>query len=152
MQEEKKIGKFYYYVFAVMIVSFLGLRAIDFLHKNGAVEIGGQKFQVEIMKSAAELEKGLSGRASLDADKGMLFVFSKADRYVFWMKDMRFPIDILWINDGKIADIKHNAPVPASENLDKYLPDAPADYVLEINAGLSEKYGFRPGDAVKLDI
>lgn len=152
MQDEKGLNKFYLYIFAVMAVSFLGLRVISYFTKYGAVEIGGQKFRVEIMKKDWELAQGLSGRDSLKNGSGMLFVFPAEDRHEFWMKGMKFPIDIIWISGGKIVDIKKSAPLPVTLNLEKYVPSVPAKYVLEIGAGLSEKYGFKPGDEVELDI
>lgn len=145
-------SKFALGVIITMIATALILRGINYYTKNGQAEIGGKIFKVEIVKDAWELEKGLGGRTSLAEDRGMLFVFPKEDYYQFWMKGMNFSIDILWINQGKIVDIKEKAPIPITHYFEQYRPEAPAKYVLEIGAGLTEKYGIKVGDAVKLDI
>lgn len=148
----KDKGKLALGIIITMLATALILRGINYYTKNGKVEINGKVFVAEIVKTPWEQEQGLSGRKSLSENKAMLFVFPKEDYYHFWMKGMKFSIDILWINQGKIVDIKEKAPVPATQYLEQYRPDAPAKYVLEIGAGLAEKYGFKVGDSVKLDI
>lgn len=145
-------SKFALGVIITMVATALILRGINFYTKNGKVEIGGQTFKVEVVKDSWELEKGLGGRKSLAENRGMLFIFPKEDYYQFWMKGMNFSIDIIWINQGKIVDIKEKAPIPTTHLLDSYRPESPAKYVLEINAGLSEKYGFKVGDEVKMQL
>lgn len=148
----KDKGKFVLGVLITMVMTALILRTINFYTKNGTVEINHKVFKAEIVKDSWELEKGLGGRTSLAENRGMLFIFSKEDYYQFWMKGMNFSIDILWINQGRIVDIKEKAPVPVTNYLESYRPEAPAKYVLEIGAGLAEKYGIKVGDVVKLDI
>lgn len=145
-------NNFFLYIFLIIIVSALGLKAVNLFTKKGEVEIKSKVFKVEVLKNEWELEKGLSGRKSLAKESGLLFSFPSPNNYGFWMKGMKFPIDIIWIDDGKIIDIKKNAPVPLTQNYETYTPVAPARYVLEVNAGLSEKYGFMAGDEVLLDI
>ena len=86
----------------------------------------------------------------MDEKNGMYFIFDKPDYHSFWMKDMRFPIDIIFINDGKIVTIYKNVPIPTSETQlpPIYRPTNPVDHVLEINAGLADKYSFQVGDSV----
>ncbi len=148
----KDKSKFVLGVLITMVATALILRGINFYTKNGVVEINHKVFRAEVVKEAWELEKGLGGHKPLAENRGMLFVFPKEDYYQFWMKDMQFSIDIIWINQGKIVDIKEKAPIPTTHYLERYRPEAPAKYVLEIGAGLAEKYGFKVGDAVKLDI
>ena len=83
----------------------------------------------------------------------MLFPFEKADYYSFWMKNMKFPIDIIYINKNHIVTIHQNIKPPKTkeESLPIYKPEDPSDTVLEINAGLSEKYKFKKGDTVKTE-
>lgn len=145
-------GKFALGVIITMIITALVLRGINYYTKNGQAEINGKVFKVEIVKTPWEQEQGLSGRKSLAENKAMLFVFPQEDYYQFWMKGMNFSIDIIWINQGKIVDIKKNAPIPITQYLEQYRPDAPAKYILEIGAGLVEKYNFKVGDNVGLDI
>lgn len=110
---------------------------------NGAkfaeLRIKEQTFKVEIADTMKKKEKGLSGRASLPQDQGMLFVFSEPGNYYFWMKDMNFPLDFIWINGNEIVDISKNIK-PEEYQLPKSLTSKkPADKVLEINAGIAEK-------------
>lgn len=113
--------------------------------------INGQTFLLEIAKDAKTRERGLSYRESLDQDNGLLFLFDRADRYSFWMKDMHFSIDIIYINNDTVVHVFENVPPPTSttQTLPTYTPDSAADKVLEINAGLSEKYGIKKGDKVE---
>jgi len=145
-------AKFFSYIFLVLIISFLGLQLVNYFTKFGSIEIDNKKFKIEIANDDWELQNGLSGRKKLKTNDGMFFIFPKSDYYVFWMKNMKFPIDILWIDGGKIVDIKEKAPVPTTNFVEQYLSEQPAMYVLEINSGLVEKYGFKVGDKIRFDI
>src|SRR5512136_601336 len=74
------------------------------------VMVGGVRFEVEVAQTPGTREKGLSGRTGLVDGQGMLFVFDKPDRYMFWMKDMLFPIDIIYIRGGRIVDMALDLP------------------------------------------
>ncbi len=92
-------------------------------------------FETEIAISADQQMRGLSGRSSLENNKAMLFVFPQESAYSFWMKDMKFSIDILWISEnGTVIYIARNAQ-PCGETCQQIVPPAPAKYVLEVNAG-----------------
>ena len=116
--------------------------------------INGHTFSVEIAKDDKTRERGLSYRKSLPQDNGLLFIFEQQGKYSFWMKDMHFPIDIIHINNDTVVHIFENVPPPTSttQTLPTYTPDSAADKVLEINAGLSEKYGIKKGDKVKFNL
>ncbi len=117
------------------------------------VAINNHTFHVATAKSQEEQQTGLSGRSSLPQDQGMLFLFEKSDYHNFWMKNMQFPIDILYIKDNKIISIIDSAePAPDNSNPQIYQPEAPANRVLEINAGLSKKYNIKKGDSVEIDL
>lgn len=105
------------------------------------VEIGGQTVRVELARSGAERARGLSGRDSLPEGTGMLFVFPQDGAYGFWMKDMRFAIDMLWLDvSGKVVHIVERA---APESYPRsFLPENPARYVLEVPAGFAERFGI----------
>ncbi len=102
------------------------------------------RVNVELADTPAKRARGLSGRKSLAADKGMLFIFPQADYHSFWMKEMRFPIDIIWLDTNwKVVDIRGNLQpesFPAS-----YAPSQPALYVLELPAGTAAKRGVEIG-------
>lgn len=111
------------------------------------ISIGNQKIKVTIVDTPQTLERGLSGKASLAKGTGMLFVFEKPDRYGFWMKEMNFPIDIIWISlDKKIVDIKDSAKPESFPEV--FYPKENALYVLEVEAGFVKNHEIKPGDEV----
>lgn len=117
------------------------------------VAIDNHTFSVDIATTSAEQQQGLSGRQSLPQNQGMLFIFKTSNRYPFWMKDMKFPLDMIFINNNKIVDIFNNVPVPKTTDTSKlpiYTPKAAANQVLEINSGQAKAYGFKNGDTVKV--
>lgn len=100
---------------------------------------------VEIVRTPAERDRGLSGRLSLAPDRGMLFLFDHPDTYGFWMPEMQFPIDIIWLNGNwQIVDIAHAVAPESYPHV--FVPKAPATFVLEVVAGLSERSGWQEGD------
>ncbi|MBI2195464.1 MAG: DUF192 domain-containing protein [Candidatus Levybacteria bacterium] len=124
----------------------------SFFTKLPTQTIRDKTFKLEVAKTDKDRETGLSDRESLPADRAMLFTFDKSDYYSFWMKDMRFPIDIIFINGDTIVTIYENVqPTPQGQSAVIYQPKSPADLVLEINGGLSSKYGFEEGDKVKIE-
>lgn len=109
-----------------------------------------------IVSKPSDRKKGLSGLDSLALDQGMFFVFEVPGDYGFWMKDMKFAIDIIWISENKeIVDLAVNVP-PEPKRKDKeltvYKPKAKALYVLEINAGLAQLHNLKVGDTVNFDL
>ena len=115
--------------------------------KNTFIIIGGTNIPVELARTPAELEGGLSYRPSLDPKQGMLFIFQKPDLYQFWMPHMNFPIDIIWINeDNTIVAISENAtPLKDMNKPTYYTPPTPAKYVLEVNAHFSVTHNIKIG-------
>ena len=110
-------------------------------------------FLVELALTADEQIQGLSGRLVLETDTGMLFVYEMQRKHTFWMPDMHFPLDIVWIgSDCTVADVTLNAlpPEPGQPNQDLplYSPESPVQYVLEINAGEAEAKGIKAGVGV----
>jgi len=105
------------------------------------------RLTVDLAKTPSEWEKGLSGRASMPADRGMLFVFDRESPWGFWMKDMRFPLDIIWFDSNRrVVHIEQNLPPCTPQDCPVYVPLASALYVLEVNAGFVEAHGVILGD------
>lgn len=128
------------------------LIGISTLAKTPKITINNHTFNLYIAKTFQDKEVGLSKYSNLSQNQGMLFLFGTASNYSFWMKDMKFPIDIIFIKNNKIVAIYQNLlPPQKDQNLTVYRPSELSDTVLEINAGLSEKYGFKNGDSVKID-
>ena len=140
-------------VFLLLAIFLIGLGFWQSLKKSPTAKIGNYTFKLYIAKTAQDKELGLSKYKNLAKDMGMLFPFEKPDYYSFWMKQMKFPIDIIYIKDGKIVTIYKNVSPPkkAAEGLLIYKPQVPSNMVLEINAGLSDKYKFKEGDRVNLN-
>jgi hypothetical protein len=113
---------------------------------NG-VKINDIVLKVEVASSNIERAKGLSDRESLSADTGMLFVFNNSGKYSFWMKDMNFPIDIIWIDENsKIVFIEKDAKPESYPALLGGLVDS--KYVLETVSGFTSKNNIKIGDTV----
>lgn len=112
------------------------------------VKIAGKNVKVDLALTSKDQEQGLSGREILKEDEGMLFVFDHLDKYSFWMKDMNFPLDIIWINnDLQVVYIEKNA---KPESYPKtFTPTQNTRYVLEVNALFSEKNNLKVGDPVE---
>ncbi len=141
-------------IVALIFAVAIGLRIHDAwtAHRPVLAELTlkGRVFTVEVADTDKKKEKGLGERDALPPDRGMYFPFSSGQHWVFWMKGMRFPIDILWIRDGKIVDIDASVPVAQGEKLETYSPVEPADAVLELNAGMAQEIGLRAGDELLL--
>jgi uncharacterized membrane protein (UPF0127 family) len=105
---------------------------------------------VELSQNAKQWEKGLSGRVDLGDTDGMLFVFPHYHVPVFWMKEMNFPIDMIWISGGKVVDITHDAKVETSDKLPTYSPIVPVNMILETRAGWAAENNIAIGDELYL--
>ncbi len=112
------------------------------------LKIGSVFVEVESVSDSSAQARGLSGREGLGENKGMLFIFPKSGIYPFWMKDMKFPIDIVWISEfGRVVHIKHNATPESYPDL--FVSEDLAKYVLEVPTGFAEKHNLMPGDTVE---
>lgn len=118
------------------------------------ITVGSKTIQVQIANTETEREQGLSGVASLDANSGMLFIFDANVTAVFWMRNMLIPLDMIWIESGKVVRIDKNIPIPApntpNAQLKTYSAGQPVDHVLEVNAGFSDTNKIKVGDRVNL--
>lgn len=114
---------------------------------SDTIKINDVVLKVEVASTNIKRTKGLSGRESLSSDTGMLFVFSNSGKYSFWMKDMNFPIDIIWIDENfKIVEIEKDA---KPESYPKSLGGVmDSKYVLETVSGFSDKNNIKIGDTV----
>jgi len=116
---------------------------------SGTLVIAGRvKVTVEIARTSVEQIRGLSGRPDLKPGNGMLFVYNRSQPVSIWMKDMRFPLDILWIRDGRVVKIEKRAP-PLDSHGPERIYTATADLVLEVPAGFADGERIRLGDTVR---
>ncbi len=147
--------------FGGIVLIFAGIVAFELAHfgdlatSNGAptppytLTLDGATVHVILAQTPADQERGLSGRDSLAADEGMLFVFPKDGTYSFWMKNMKFSIDIIWLSvEGRVVDIAANlspGTYPRS-----FAPQRPSRFVLEVPAGFVEAHRVQIGDSAQL--
>ena len=112
---------------------------------------GGADFIAEIASTPQEQALGLSFRPKTD-DFAMLFLYSRASEIIFWMKDMNFSIDIIWIRGNKVVAVEEHVPFPnklqKTSTLPTYGHGILADKVLEIPAGSSKEYNIQVGTKV----
>ena len=145
----------------VLIVIALGISAWYFWGMSRAcnpplptqvITVGGSTFQAELATTGIEQMCGLSGRTGLDDGKGMLFIFGSPGTQTFWMKDMNFAIDMIWISGNTVAGFAQDAPAPVSGTqiwqLKLYGSPSFLDKVLEVPAGTVAKDGIKVGDQV----
>lgn len=117
------------------------------------IKVGEAVFDVDIADSMMSRMRGLSGRASLGENEGMYFIFSTSSRHGFWMKDMNFPIDIIWIQGDTVIGYSDNAkPEPGTSMfaLTVYYPPQAVNRVLEVPAGTVAKRGIKIGARVEV--
>lgn len=113
------------------------------------VRIGSTAIAAEVVRDTEAIRRGLSGRDALDPKSGMLFVFPKPKTYRFWMRGMRFPVDIVWICNDRIVGITERvAPEPGTAHPQFHYAPRKANYVLEIAAGIAAERHFHVGDLV----
>src|SRR3989344_8381202 len=148
-----------YFVIFIFLAGFLAYYLWGFgrpsAAKYGRVEIGKNVFRAEIADDANSRMRGLSDREPFEEDEGMLFIFDEPSIQSFWMKDMKFSIDIIWIEGGRVIAIEKNIePEPGKSvfSLKTYSPPQPVGRALEVLAGTSDKLGIRAGDEVRIDI
>lgn len=105
--------------------------------------------QLEVARTESQKNRGLSGRDTLPENRGMLFVFDRTDAHCFWMKDMKFGLDMLWLDErGDIVFMRQN--VAPETYPDTQCPDVPARYVVEVRAGMAGRAGLRVGGSLDL--
>ena len=134
------------FVFAIgyvskRVYSFAGNRIVPVNIKNNI-------FYAEFVSSSQKMQKGLGGRVDMCENCGMLFEFQKSSQHTFWMKNMQFPLDILWISKNEIVYIEKNI---KPDLVGILIPNSDADKVLELNAGTVDDLGIEVGDSIAFE-
>ena len=132
-----------------VVILWLVLKRSD-IREVRDIEIGSHVLRVEVARTLFSRARGLSYRKTLHNESGMLFVFNSPNTYSFWMRGMNFPLDFIWIRNGRIIDITENVR-PESFFFPRrvYSPKEPADMVLEVNAGRVRELGIGIEDTVQ---
>ncbi len=116
------------------------------------IQIGNKNYQLELVKTSEDLRKGLSKFENIKDNQGMLFVFDKPGRWSLWMKDMKFNIDIIFLNEKKeVVTLFRNVKFENHENVfqyRQYLPDYDSKYVIEIKEGEINNNKIKIGDKI----
>lgn len=141
------LGALYFYAKEkdVSMADILTFGSASVLH------IGEIPLTVEIARTPEARAQGLSGRSEIEEVEGLLFVFDETHRHSMWMKDMRFPIDIIWISeDLKVVGIERA--VPPDSYPKKFFAPVPARYAVETVDRFAETFGISVGDKVRLPL
>ena len=138
-------------IFFLLVLFLIALPLIFMNKKTVTIKFeSGAEISAEVAESLSAQAKGLSNRVELADKTGMLFVYKDKAERIFWMKEMQFAIDIIWIKDGVIVGFELNA-LPADENADDYKiysSPEPVDMVLEVQAGFVEREGIEVGERI----
>lgn len=154
MKMLKSRNNYLFFAGAIAILILLGV-SVWFFHplrvfdkerfwQVSAVRIGERKYVLEIADSDVKRQKGLGGRESLCEECGMLFVFEQPGQHAFWMKDMRFPLDIIWLLSDEAVFVARDVSPDFSGIIE---PNVFADRVIEVNAGAARD--LNAGERVK---
>lgn len=147
--------KIFFSTLSIIVLLFLFIAGVFFkdifshtdfvLSEAEVVFINETSIKIEVADTSAKRKQGLSERASLGVDEGMFFVFGKPQRGGIWMKDMYFPIDIIWLDkDLFVVYIKQNAQPESYPEI--FYPQKNAKYVLEVNTDFTKQHNILVGD------
>jgi uncharacterized membrane protein (UPF0127 family) len=111
------------------------------------VELGNQRYAIEIADDDAERARGLMFRDALPTGHGMLFIHDAEEPQAYWMKNTKIPLDILYFDDERklVAQQRDVPPCSLGDGCPSYPSDAPARYVLELNAGEAARLQLKDG-------
>jgi uncharacterized protein len=144
-------------IFGIFLAIFAAFVVYQFngqgqMKPNASVTVNKQTFAVEKITDAKAQEIGLTKYNSIKPEQGMLFIFDKSGSHPFWMRGMKFPIDMIFINDKTVVATYENLPAAkiTDPNIPTYGGDGLSDKVLEINAGLVTKYNIKKGDTITI--
>ena len=118
------------------------------------IVVNGFEILADVAITAEDQIKGLSIRDQMNENEGMLFAYDEPSRQSFWMKDMKFPIDIIWLNEtGSVVHVEENLrPCVPSLDCPSFSPNENAQYVLETVAGFAQKHHLMIGTDIDFSI
>jgi hypothetical protein len=119
---------------------------------EGWITIAGQRVALEVAATPEQQSRGLGERDSLPWNRGMLFLYDEPGFPRFWMKGMRFDIDIVWIHGDRIVDISHGVAHIPGETGPVVAPRNLTDRVLEVPAGYAQSHGWRVGQRATIEL
>lgn len=119
------------------------------INDSDYVIINNRKVFLNVADTQSKRSRGLMFVDKLSEDQGMVFLFDISDYEYFWMKNMKIPLDIVFINDNKIAKIYKEVPVCKSDNCKLYNSEYKVDTVLELKTGFCSKYNVKVGELIR---
>jgi uncharacterized membrane protein (UPF0127 family) len=130
----------------VLILCFLAVVSGCAESATRWVCINGTCIQADVAQTPSKRAQGLMFRKGIGEREGMLFIFDEEGQHPFWMKNMNFPLDILWVNGKKeIVDTAENVP-PCGQICEDLVPEHKAKFVLEVPGGFARKYHIKVGE------
>lgn len=152
---DKFKSKIYLGLIAVVVISFVVLmikqRQVKIVEPVlYSAKLANLELQLEVADTNYLRSRGLSNRQSLPLDRGMFFVFPNSEVQFFWMYQMFFPLDIIWLRDGVVVGLAQNVPVQTSFDVPTVNSGVPVNQVLEINAGLAAQGDIKVGDRLEV--
>ncbi|QKT03848.1 DUF192 domain-containing protein [Ectothiorhodospiraceae bacterium 2226] len=137
---------------ALLLALLLGLGANALAASERAVVgLADTQFRVEVVREPPDRERGLMFRDTLPPGTGMLFVIDPSEPVAFWMKNVRFPLDILYFDDrGRLVEVAAEVPPCRRRPCPVYPSPGPVRYVLELPAGEAARLGLAPGAPLHL--
>lgn len=136
------------------LAMFIGVH-LPAQRQGPTLSMGDKVIWLELADTDEKQALGLGGREAIGDDEGMLFVFPQSDAYGVWMKDMRFPLDIIWLEPSStdehqlvVLDMRESVAIETYPVV--FYPSAPALYVLELKGGFAQKNGMHVGSVLDL--
>ncbi len=139
--------------YIILIIACIFIFLYSCIFRKDIVKINNAIFKVELAQTATEHYQGLSDRKDLKQNQGMLFVYENYQARTFIMRDMNFPLDIVWIKDDQVVSCEENVPVLNAEGSFSVVnSQEKVNYVLEIKAGQCKKFNIKKGDRVDIKL
>jgi uncharacterized membrane protein (UPF0127 family) len=129
------------------LLLFLALLSTACANRGPWVELAGKRYSIEVAADDAERARGLMFRDALPSDHGMLFIHERVEPQAYWMKNTRIPLDILYFDNARklVSQQRDVPPCSLGDGCPPYPSDAPARFVLELNAGEAAKLQLNEG-------
>lgn len=144
------------WLWAIVVIVGASLLFLKLSYDQQTMRLHGHTYRITVLRTEDELHKGLSGTDSLQTDHAIVFVFPREEKWSIWMKDMNYPIDILWLDGDKNVVYAEKDAQPSTYDKDdpnnskQFVPDKAARYVIEMASGTIERTGITIGDSVEL--
>lgn len=136
----------------VIVITFFVVVISNSNTKNVVVRIGSGIYKADIASDEESRQKGLSGLPNLEVDRALLMIFPDSQKWGIWMKDMEFPIDILWLDENKVVVHAVANANPSISDSKTFTPKSPAKYVIELPAGSIKNKSIVVGSIAAFEI